>query len=61
MTAVKHDRCPPVFYARVVVVGVAESLCATFVGFIGTDLKVGVPFALMAVILLARPQGLFGR
>jgi branched-chain amino acid transport system permease protein len=42
------------------VVGVAESLCATFVGFIGTDLKVGVPFALMAVILLLRPQGLFG-
>jgi branched-chain amino acid transport system permease protein len=42
------------------VVGVAESLCATFVGFIGTDLKVGVPFALMAIILLVRPQGLFG-
>jgi branched-chain amino acid transport system permease protein len=42
------------------VVGVAESLCATFVGFIGTDLKVGVPFAVMAIILLARPQGLFG-
>jgi branched-chain amino acid transport system permease protein len=42
------------------VVGVAESLCATFVGFIGTDLKVGVPFALMAMILLVRPQGLFG-
>jgi branched-chain amino acid transport system permease protein len=41
-------------------VGVAESLCATFIGFIGTDLKVGVPFALMAIILLARPQGLFG-
>jgi branched-chain amino acid transport system permease protein len=42
------------------VVGVAESLCATFVGFIGNELKVGVPFALMAIILLARPQGLFG-
>jgi branched-chain amino acid transport system permease protein len=42
------------------VVGIAESLCATFIGFIGTDLKVGVPFALMAIILLARPQGLFG-
>lgn len=42
------------------VVGVAESLCATFVGFIGTDLKVGVPFAVMAIILLVRPQGLFG-
>ncbi len=42
------------------VVGVAESLCATFVSFIGNELKVGVPFALMAIILLARPQGLFG-
>jgi branched-chain amino acid transport system permease protein len=42
------------------VVGVAESLCATFVGFIGNELKVGVPFALMAAILLVRPQGLFG-
>jgi branched-chain amino acid transport system permease protein len=42
------------------IVGVAESLCATFVGFIGNELKVGVPFALMAIILLARPQGLFG-
>ena len=45
---------------RRAVVGVAESLCATFVGFIGSELKVGVPFALMAIILLARPQGLFG-
>lgn len=42
------------------IVGVAESLCATFVGFIGNELKIGVPFALMAIILLARPQGLFG-
>lgn len=42
------------------IVGVAESLCATFVGFIGNELKVGVPFAVMALILLARPQGLFG-
>ncbi len=42
------------------VIGVAESLCATFVGFIGTDLTVGVPCALMASILLVRPQGLFG-
>jgi branched-chain amino acid transport system permease protein len=42
------------------IVGVAESLCATFVGFIGNELKIGVPFAVMALILLARPQGLFG-
>jgi len=42
------------------VVGVAESLCATFIGFIGNELKVGVPFAVMAIVLLVRPQGLFG-
>ena len=42
------------------VIGIAESLCATFIGFIGSDLKVGVPFALMAIVLLVRPQGLFG-
>jgi branched-chain amino acid transport system permease protein len=43
------------------VVGVAESLSATFVGFIGSELKVGVPFAVMAIILVLRPQGLFGK
>ncbi|MBV8835136.1 MAG: branched-chain amino acid ABC transporter permease [Alphaproteobacteria bacterium] len=42
------------------IVGVAESLSATFLPFIGNELKVGVPFAVMALILLARPQGLFG-
>lgn len=42
------------------IVGVAESLGATYVGFIGSELKIGVPFALMAVILILRPQGLFG-
>jgi branched-subunit amino acid ABC-type transport system permease component len=31
------------------------------VPFIGSELKVGIPFALMAIVLLARPQGLFGR
>ena len=42
-------------------IGVAESLGATYVPFIGSELKVGIPFALMAVVLLVRPQGLFGR
>jgi branched-chain amino acid transport system permease protein len=42
-------------------IGVAESLAATFVPFIGAELKVGVPFILMATVLLVRPQGLFGR
>jgi branched-chain amino acid transport system permease protein len=43
------------------VIGVAESLIATFVPFIGAELKVAVPFALMALVLLVRPQGFFGR
>lgn len=43
------------------VLGVAESVGATYVPFIGSELKVGIPFALMAIVLLARPQGLFGR
>lgn len=43
------------------VVGVAESLGATFVSFIGSELKIAVPFAVMALVLVLRPQGLFGR
>lgn len=43
------------------VVGVAESLAATFVSFVGSELKVGVPFAVMAAVLVLRPQGLFGK
>ena len=31
-----------------------------FLYSLGNELKVGVPFAVMALILLARPQGLFG-
>lgn len=42
-------------------IGVAESLAATFLPFIGAELKVAVPFAVMAVVLLVRPQGFFGR
>jgi branched-chain amino acid transport system permease protein len=43
------------------VVGVAESLGATFVSFIGSELKIAVPFAVMALVLVLRPQGLFGK
>lgn len=43
------------------VIGVAESLGATYLRFIGPELKVGIPFALMAIVLVLRPQGLFGR
>jgi branched-chain amino acid transport system permease protein len=43
------------------IIGVTESLAATFVPFIGAELKVAVPFAVMALVLLIRPQGFFGR
>jgi branched-chain amino acid transport system permease protein len=43
------------------IIGVVENLAGTYVGFIGNDLKIAVPLVLMAVVLLVRPQGLFGR
>ncbi len=42
------------------VLGVLESLTAAYVPFIGSDLKIIVAFAVIGVVLLARPQGLFG-
>jgi branched-chain amino acid transport system permease protein len=42
-------------------IGVLENLVAVYVPLIGHDLKIAVPFALIFVILLLRPQGLFGR
>ncbi|GAA2178401.1 branched-chain amino acid ABC transporter permease [Leucobacter tardus] len=42
-------------------IGVLENLAAVYVPFIGHDLKVAVPFILIFVVLVVRPQGLFGR
>ena len=42
-------------------IGVLENLAAVYVPFIGYDLKVAVPFILIFVVLIFRPQGLFGR
>ncbi|KAA9143823.1 branched-chain amino acid ABC transporter permease [Microbacterium lushaniae] len=42
-------------------IGVLENLAAVYVPFIGYDLKVAVPFALIFLVLILRPQGLFGR
>jgi branched-chain amino acid transport system permease protein len=42
-------------------IGVLENLAAVYVSFIGFDLKVAVPFVLIFVVLVVRPQGLFGR
>jgi branched-chain amino acid transport system permease protein len=42
-------------------IGVLENLAAVYVPFIGYDLKISVPFILNIVVLIDRPQGLFGR
>jgi len=43
------------------VIGVVENLAAAYIDIIGNDLKIAVPLILMIVILIVRPQGLFGR
>jgi branched-chain amino acid transport system permease protein len=42
-------------------IGILENLAAVYIKFIGFDLKVAVPFILIFVVLIVRPQGLFGR
>ncbi|MGM7671422.1 branched-chain amino acid ABC transporter permease [Microbacterium sp. A93] len=42
-------------------IGVLENLAAVYIPVIGYDLKIAVPFILLFVVLLLRPQGLFGR
>jgi branched-chain amino acid transport system permease protein len=42
------------------IVGIAEGLAGTYVDFIGSDLKILVPLAVILVVLLFRPTGLFG-
>jgi branched-chain amino acid transport system permease protein len=42
-------------------VGVTENLVGTYVSFIGTELKLTVALAMIIVVLLVRPTGLFGR
>ncbi len=42
------------------IIGVAEALAGGYVGFIGQDLKILVPLAVILTVLLVRPHGLFG-
>jgi branched-chain amino acid transport system permease protein len=42
-------------------IGVVENLAGAYLPFIGDDLKIAVPLAAMFIILIVRPQGLFGR
>lgn len=42
-------------------IGVAESLAGAYIDVVGDDLKIAVPFLAVMVILVLRPQGLFGK
>lgn len=42
-------------------IGIVETVAGADIGIIGSDLRIAVPLALLALILLVRPQGLFGR
>jgi branched-chain amino acid transport system permease protein len=42
------------------IIGVAETLAGYYVGFIGADLKILVPLAIILAVLMVRPSGLFG-
>jgi branched-chain amino acid transport system permease protein len=42
------------------IIGVAETLAGEYVGFIGSDLTILVPLAIIFGVLLVRPDGLFG-
>lgn len=43
------------------IVGVVENLVGTYVSFIGTELKFTVALALIIIVLVVKPSGLFGR
>jgi len=44
-----------------IVVGVSQNLGATYIGAIGHDLDLVVPFLIIVLVLLFRPTGLLGR
>jgi len=52
---------PPGAVVGGLLVGVTENLVGTYVSFIGTELKLTVALAMIIVVLLVRPSGLFGR
>jgi len=42
-------------------VGIIENLAGTYIRFIGTDLKLTVALAIIVLVLIVKPSGLFGR
>jgi branched-chain amino acid transport system permease protein len=43
------------------IVGVVQEMLGAYVGFVGTDLRDGAAFVIILVILLVKPNGLFGK
>lgn len=43
------------------IIGITRNLAGAYISFIGTDLQIVVPLVIMVLVLLVRPQGLFGR
>jgi branched-chain amino acid transport system permease protein len=52
---------PPGAVVGGLIVGVVTVMAGGYVGWLGEDLKLVAAFALIIVVLLVRPQGLFGR
>jgi branched-chain amino acid transport system permease protein len=44
-----------------IIVGVAENLAGTYIGFIGAELKIGVALVIIFGVLMVKPAGLFGK
>lgn len=42
-------------------IGISENLAGSYVDFIGPDMKIAVPLAFMVLVLLIKPEGVFGR
>lgn len=42
------------------IVGVTETLASTFIPFLGADMKIVVPFGIIVLTLLVKPEGIFG-
>ena len=42
------------------IIGVSENLAATYIPWIGSELKIAVPLAIIFAVLVLKPSGLFG-
>lgn len=42
-------------------IGISENLAGSYVDLIGPDMKIAVPLAFMVLVLLIKPEGVFGR